>query len=136
MEAKIFQINNEDVGKRVDVYLTSALGLTRSHIKKLCDEGNLTVNGKVSKSNKLLKENDVVAIAQPQMKNLDIEPENIPLDVLYEDDDYKNIGLNDKVLEHNKEVSNIKSIKKQYGFFTCYYGLDTSKLEYILWESE
>lgn len=87
MEKTILQINKENVGKRVDVYLASTLGLTRSHIRKLCDEGNLIVNSKVSKSNKILKENDVVEFVQPQIKKLDIEPEDIPIDIVYQDDD-------------------------------------------------
>ena len=87
MEKTILQINKENVGKRVDVYLASTLGLTRSHIRKLCDEGNLIVNSKISKSNKILKENDVVEFVQPQIKKLDIEPEDIPIDIVYQDDD-------------------------------------------------
>ena len=73
--------------------------------------------------------------AKRNIYNLEQEQKYIR-QVLYEDDDYKNIGLNDKVLEHNREVADVKSTQKHYGFFSCYYGLDTSKLEYILWESE
>ena len=87
MEIKTFQINDANVGERVDVFLSNVLNLTRSHVKKLCDEGNLLVNEKNAKSNKVLKVGDVVSIAIPEIKNLDVEPEDIPLDIIYQDDD-------------------------------------------------
>lgn len=72
---------------RADVYLSEQLGLTRSHVKKLCDQGYLTVNGKASKSNKTLKFGDEVTITLPENKNLDVEPENIPINIVYQDQD-------------------------------------------------
>ena len=52
MQKKIFNVKKEDAGKRVDVFLAEQTGFTRSHVKKICDEGNLFVNDKVVKSNK------------------------------------------------------------------------------------
>ena len=72
--------------RRVDVYLAEQLEFTRSRVKKLCDDGLLTVNGKSAKPNKELKEGDLIEIVIPESKNLDVEPENIPLDVVYEDE--------------------------------------------------
>ena len=72
---------------RADVYLSEELSLTRSHVKKLCDQGYLTVNGNVAKSNKVLKFGDKVDITLPENKNLDIEPEDIPINIVYQDDD-------------------------------------------------
>lgn len=74
-------------GVRADVFLASQLDCTRSFIKKLCDDGFLTVNGKVAKSNKQLKKGDQILIALPEVKNLDIVPENIPLKIVYQDSD-------------------------------------------------
>lgn len=74
-------------GVRADVFLASQLDCTRSFIKKLCDDGFLTVNGKVAKSNKQLKKGDLIEIALPEVKNLDIVPENIPLKIVYQDSD-------------------------------------------------
>ena len=86
MEVKTFQITN-DVGVRVDVFLSGVLEITRSHVKKLCDQGYLAINGKQSKANYVLRLNDKVEISFPEVKNLDIEPENIPLKIVYQDDD-------------------------------------------------
>ena len=86
MEIKKFQISNND-NERADVYLASALDLTRSYIKKICDEGSLKINGKIAKSNKVLKSGDVLEISLPEIKNLDVTPENIPLDIIYQDQD-------------------------------------------------
>lgn len=86
MQKKNFLIK-DDISVRVDVFLAEKLEYTRSRIKKLCDDGNLFVNGKQAKSNKLLKLGDIVEIALPDVKNLDLEPENIPIDIVYQDDD-------------------------------------------------
>ena len=86
MEIKKFQISNND-NERADVYLASALDLTRSYVKKICDEGALKINGKIAKSNKVLKSGDVLEISLPEIKNLDVTPENIPLDIIYQDQD-------------------------------------------------
>ncbi len=72
---------------RADVYLAEKLELTRSHVKKICDDGCLTINGKLCKSNKVLKFNDKIDIVLPENKNLDVEPENIPLSIVYQDED-------------------------------------------------
>lgn len=86
MQKKIFQITKSN-NQRVDVYLSSEIDLTRSHIKRLCDSDSVFVNGKPSKSNKILKDGDTVEVTLPEVVNLDIEPENIPIDIIYQDDD-------------------------------------------------
>jgi 23S rRNA pseudouridine1911/1915/1917 synthase len=86
MQKKTFQITN-NANERVDVYLAQQLDLTRSHIKKLCDSGSVFINEKPSKSNKILKEGDVVLIQLPEVVCLDAEPENIPLNIVYQDED-------------------------------------------------
>ncbi|MBQ8426994.1 MAG: RluA family pseudouridine synthase, partial [Clostridia bacterium] len=82
MQKKTFEII-ENNNQRVDVYLSSALDLTRSHVKKLCDDGFVVINDIISKSNKILKRGDVVIVTLPGIKNLDIEPENIPIEIIY-----------------------------------------------------
>ncbi len=86
MRVEKFQITNED-SVRVDVFLSSKLDLTRSHIKKLCDEGGVAVNGKVVKSSKVLKDADIVEVSIPENKNLDLEPKDLPLNIVYQDSD-------------------------------------------------
>lgn len=84
MEIKNFQITN--AGVRADVYLAEELDFTRSRVKKLCDDGYLTINGKVAKSNKVLKIGDVLQLTLPDSENLDITPENIPISIVYQDE--------------------------------------------------
>lgn len=86
LETKNFLITDGG-GCRVDVFLSNQFDFTRSRIKKLCDEQCVFVNGNVVKANKVLKENDYVTVNIPENKNLDLEPENIPLDIVYQDDD-------------------------------------------------
>ncbi len=86
MQNKTFQII-ENNNQRVDVFLASKLEYTRSHIKKLCDDGFVFVNNAVAKSNKILKIGDVVLVSLHEAKNLDIAPENIPIDIIYQDED-------------------------------------------------
>ncbi len=84
---KTFDFTAESVGVRVDVYLSEKCDISRSRIKKLCDEGYCLVNGKNVKSNKIIKAGDKIELAVPDEKNLDAAPEDIPLDIVYQDDD-------------------------------------------------
>ncbi len=86
MKLMKFQITNND-GLRVDVYLSQALDFTRSRVKKLCDDGLAKVNGIVVKCNKVLKDGDIIEVEIPESKNLDATPEDIPLDIVYQDND-------------------------------------------------
>ena len=75
-------------GIRIDKFLSEELPeLSRSYIQKLIKEEEITVNGKVIKSNYKVNADDLVTINQPELKEPDIVPENIPLDILYEDKD-------------------------------------------------
>jgi 23S rRNA pseudouridine1911/1915/1917 synthase len=86
MQKKTFQITTNS-NERVDVFLSLELNLTRSRVKKLCDDGFVFVNDKLSKSNKMLKTGDMVSVELPEVQNSDIVPENIPIDIVYQDDD-------------------------------------------------
>ena len=72
---------------RADVFLSENTEYTRSYIKKLCDDGMLTFNGEVVKSNKVFKSAGVLELSVPDEVVADIEPKNIPLDIVYQDDD-------------------------------------------------
>ena len=72
--------------ERIDKYVT-ADGLTRSQIQKLIENGDITVNGRCVKPNYKLKLNDEINITLPEPKEADIKAENIPLDIVYEDND-------------------------------------------------
>lgn len=72
---------------RIDVFAAGAAGVTRSRAAALVSEGLVSVNGKtVSKSCKV-KKGDTVLITVSDPEEYDIVPENIPLDIVYEDED-------------------------------------------------
>ena len=79
-------INENDIGKRIDKYLIDSTEYTRSKIQKMIDNGNILVNGKEVKSSYILKENDNIEISE-YIEETAIIPENIPLDIYYEDED-------------------------------------------------
>ena len=81
----IVQLNNQQ-NQRIDLYLTENTDLTRSHIKKLCDDGLILLNDQQVKANKSVKDGDVILLILPETVNLDLVPENIPLDIVYQDD--------------------------------------------------
>ena len=82
-------VSKKDSMKRLDVYLANLNNdVTRSYIKNLIKEGNILVNGKTpTKSGYVLKENDIVEFNMPEIKELKIEPQDIKLDIVYEDED-------------------------------------------------
>lgn len=86
MEKLFFTI--EKGGERIDKYLSEQLeDMTRSHIQKLIKENMVRVNGMAVKSNFKLSASDQIEVEIPELKEPDILPENIPLDILYEDPD-------------------------------------------------
>jgi len=80
----IVEIN--DSGKRIDKYLNENTEYTRSKIQKMIENGNILVNDIKVKDSYKVKENDYITIEALE-ETTDILPENIPLDIYYEDDD-------------------------------------------------
>ena len=72
--------------ERIDKYLIDKLDMSRSKIQKLSDNGNILVNGSIVKSSYTLKIDDVVNVDDDYEWEVDIVPENIPLDIVYEDE--------------------------------------------------
>lgn len=86
-ESKI-AVSESDVGLRLDVFLGSYCKESRSHIKNLIEKGNVTVNcNVVKKAGYTLKLGDEIAVMQEEIKQLDLTPRNLPIDIIYEDDD-------------------------------------------------
>lgn len=81
-----FIVEDLDEKKRLDVYLASMIDWTRSQIKLQIDNGKALVNGKVQKAGFLVKNGDVVTLIFSK-EVINAEPENIPLDIVYEDAD-------------------------------------------------
>lgn len=91
------KFNVEKAGVRLDSYLAENTEFTRSFIKTLNDEGRIFVNGKVEKAGFKLKFGDIVEIEEKEIEQISAEPENIPLDIVYEDESLlvinKQVGL-------------------------------------------
>ena len=79
-------ITEQEAGQRADVGLAAMLELTRSNMQKLLEEGRAVRGSKVLKSNYKLRLGDEIDVTLPEPQPLDVQPENIPLDILYEDD--------------------------------------------------
>ena len=78
----------ESAGGRIDKYISDNIdGLTRSAVQGLLENGNILVNGKNINKNYRLKLNDDISVEIPEPQVMDAVPENIPLDIVYEDDD-------------------------------------------------
>ncbi len=83
-----FEIAFENTGERLDRYLAESLdGFTRSAVQKLIDDGGVTEKNTPLSKNYKLKEGDVIEVTVPDAVPLEIEAENIPLDIVYEDSD-------------------------------------------------
>lgn len=88
MEKQIIQVRPGDAGGRVDAYLAAEIeDLTRSAAQRLLEEGNVCSGGKALAKNYRLAGNETLEISLPEPETLDVRPENIPLDVVYEDGD-------------------------------------------------
>ena len=75
-------------GERLDAFLArTAEGLSRSAAQKLIEEGQVTRNGKPGKKNDKLNPGDVIVYTIPEPKAVDIVAKDIPLDIVYEDED-------------------------------------------------
>ncbi len=83
-----YRIDEDLDGERIDKVICSLSGsFSRSYGKKLIEEGHVLLNSKVPKASTCVTEGDDVDITLPPLQELAIEPENIPLDILYEDAD-------------------------------------------------
>ena len=82
-----FTVQAEDAGTRLDQFAAANAELTRSAAARLIEEGAVSVNGKSVAKNYKVSLGDVVEITLPEPEVAEALPENIPLDIVYEDDD-------------------------------------------------
>ncbi len=73
--------------ERLDVFLSARLGVTRSAAKKLLDGGHITVGGKAVKASRPVNAGEEVVAEIPDPETLDLTPQDIPVDIVYEDED-------------------------------------------------
>ena len=98
MISKRFQIDEENSNKRIDIFLANNLDtISRGIVQQLIAEGKVTVNGKSTKRNYLLKLSDIIEIIFELQANGEDEAQDIPIDITFENDDFfiinKNSGL-------------------------------------------
>lgn len=96
MDNKVFFATEEAEGERLDKYITqyindyseedSGESLSRSYLQKLVKDEHVLVNGKIVRSNYRLHDGDEIILSIPDAKPLDVSAEDIPLDILYEDE--------------------------------------------------
>ena len=98
---KEFSIDLNAEGQRIDLYLSEQFeDRSRSYIQKIIKDGYVKVNQKPVKSNYRLSFDDRVEVTLPEAKEPDIVPENIPLDILYEDQDIIMINKPKQMVVH------------------------------------
>lgn len=127
---EVIVVTNEDKGVRLDKYLSNLFpDLSRVFIQKLIEEEKVLVNNKKERASYKVCENDEIVMLESEVKELDILPQNIPLDIVYEDDDvivinkkqgmvvhpasgvYENTLVN-ALLYHCKDLSSINGVKR------------------------
>lgn len=79
-------VQAEEAGERIDAFIAGKTGITRSQIQKLIKNSHVLVNEKPVNQNYRIKMRDMISIILVEKKNEELIPENIPLDILYQDD--------------------------------------------------
>lgn len=82
-----FVVLKSDEGKRIDNYLMEKMEISRSKVQTMIENKQVFVNDKETKNSYKIKENDIVKSEEYVEEELQAVPENIPLDIVYEDDD-------------------------------------------------
>ncbi len=83
----IIDEGSENVGARLDVFVSEAAEVSRSAAQRLIETGAVTVNGAAKPKNYALRSKDEISVVLPEPEPCEALPENIPLDVVYEDED-------------------------------------------------
>lgn len=95
-----FIADEQSEGQRIDIYLAGIMhDFSRSKIQSLLKDGSILLNGKKIKPSYSLNENDVITISYPEQNNL-ILPENIPLEIIWEDENMAVINKPSGMLTH------------------------------------
>lgn len=84
---EILSFKAEEAGVRLDAFVAQSAEISRSQAQRLIEAGSVTIDGKIAAKNSKLRCGDIVEIAMPENEDCEALPENIPLDVRYEDDD-------------------------------------------------
>ena len=82
------EVKKEDVGKRLDSYISNKKEeITRTAAQRMIEEGNVLVNNKKQKVSYKVLEGDLIQIRPEEVKEIEIKPQEIPIEIIYEDND-------------------------------------------------
>jgi len=85
---KEYIVSQEEKGKRLDAYISSAnTDITRTSAQRLIEDGNILVNGKNVKVSYKIQENDKISVEIPKPKQIELKAQDIPIEIIYEDSD-------------------------------------------------
>ena len=116
----ILYIDENDENKRLDSYLAEITpDFSRSKIQSLIKSGNVLINGESKKPSYTLKENDKIEFELPQNDEIKIEPQNIPLNIIYEDENMLVVNKPSGMLTHpttlERENTLVNALLYKYG---------------------
>ena len=101
MDKTVFIVEEKDKGTRIDKYLSDAIeGKSRSFIQGLIEKDSIKVNGKNPKSNYKLRALDEIEVILPEPEVLKVDAEDIPIDIIYEDDDVVVVNKSQGMVVH------------------------------------
>ena len=120
METQKFIIDYNDDGKRIDLFLAEIMNdISRSKIQSEIKKGSILVNNKKIKPSYTLSENDIITCSDFKAELNNIPPQNIPLDIIYEDDNMLVVNKPSGMLTHptttEKENTLVNALKFKYG---------------------
>ena len=97
----IIYIDENDENKRLDSYLSEITpDLSRSKIQNFIKSGNVKINDSIKKPSYILKENDKIDFAIPEEEKLEIKPQDIPIEIVYEDENMLVVNKPSGMLTH------------------------------------
>lgn len=100
MKSSVF-VEQDQNGMRLDAFLTQKFpNLTRSYLKKLIDGGNVLINETTKKCGEKIKTGQEIVVDLPELKKLEVSPENIDIDIVYEDNDLAVINKQKGIVVH------------------------------------
>lgn len=99
-EALLLTATAEQAGQRLDVALGALLDVSRSAAGRLIESGAVTLSGRAASKKQMIKEGDLISVILPEPEECAAQPEDIPLDVVWEDDDLIVVNKPDGMVVH------------------------------------
>ncbi len=117
----VFTVQDEDKSIRLDTFLSKKPEFnSRSQIQNLIKKNRINVNGKIAKTSYIVKNEDVISVELNDDFSLIIEPEDIPLEIVWEDDDILVVNKPKQMITHptNKEIKGtlVNALLYRYGY--------------------